>query len=240
MLDFYGLTHRGLVREQNEDTFLIRTPREHGKEEKGFLFAVADGLGGHLHGEIASRLAVKALAECYLTSPLPPGEALLEALLEANERVREEARKRRSNMGTTLTALAVVGRRGHVVHVGDSRLYLLRGRLSQITPDHTLLAEWLKKGLVTEEEAKDHPDRHVLSQAIGTGQIRPFATELPLEPQDRLLLSTDGLHGYVEEGEIERVLRGGSPKEAAEKLIELALAAGGYDNITVIVVEVHP
>ncbi len=239
MFPFSGITHKGFVRKRNEDAFLIATPQDHRLPEKGYLFVVADGLGGHSSGEVASRLAVQGFAQSYLASRSPPREALDEAIFRAHEKVLEEARRRRAKMGTTLTALAIVGMAGYLVHVGDSRIYLLRdAKLTQITPDHTVVQEWLEKGLISPEEARKHPYRHLLAQALGAGPIHPFSTEGQLQTGDRLLLSTDGLHGYVEEGEIARVLASGPPKEVAEKLIELALAAGGYDNVTVIVVAI--
>ncbi len=226
MIRFYGLTHKGFVREANEDTFFITTPENHCKKEKGFLFVVADGVGGHDLGAIAGKTAVKVFASRYLSSAKPTIRAMEEALLYAHKSVVYEGKKRGVSMGTTLTALVVSNSRGYVCHVGDSRLYLLKaGKLYQVTDDHVL-------------NTGSSSPQHVLTQAVGINIIDPSLIEFPIEEGSRLLLSTDGLHGYVKHVEIERLLKNTSPIDAAEKLIEATLATGGNDNVTVIVVDI--
>lgn len=229
---FAGDTHVGLVRTGNEDAFLLAPP----------LFAVADGLGGHQAGEIASSLAIDRL---LVTAPrIADARALGRAIEQANAAVIEAAEtgRGRSGMGTTLTAAMLDGSRVVVAHVGDSRAYLLHyGRLQQLTEDHSMVADLVRQGALTAEEARFHPNRSVITRALGSDPRTPVdILEVEATPGDRLLLATDGLTGLVPDAEIERILAlSPTPGEAVDALIDAALEAGGADNVTVVVSDVE-
>lgn len=225
-----GLTDPGLTRPQNEDAMLIEAP----------LYAVADGMGGHRAGEIASRVA---LAELLAAAPRSvDAKALARAVRSANRAVIESASKShtRTGMGTTLTAAMVDGTYVAVAHVGDSRAYLLHsGQLMRITEDHSVVADLVRQGSITEEDARFHPQRSVITRALGSDpDMIPDVYEVNAAPGDRLLLTTDGLTGMIPDDYIaEILLQERNPDEAAAKLIEAANRAGGYDNITVVLVD---
>ena len=228
---FAGLTDVGRVRPGNEDAYVARPP----------LFAVADGLGGHQAGEVASTTALESLQD---HSPRTADVAALDsAVRAANAAVIEAARdgKGRTGMGTTLTAVVVDGLRLAVAHVGDSRAYLLHdGALARVTQDHSMVADMIRQGTLTEDESRYHPNRSVITRALGTDPgVTPDVFETRAAPGDRLLLSTDGLHGQVSDVEITDILRSSrTPAEAARTLVDAANAAGGADNVTVVVVDI--
>ena len=237
-LSYYALTHKGLVRSENQDTFLVFSPKNQGlMGEKGLLFLVADGAGGHEEGALASRLAAETIRDYYFgLHQCPPQEALKKAISEAHEKIKKLAEEKNIYMATTVTALIAWQQYGLIGHVGDSRLYLLRNKLlSLLTKDHTLVEELVDQKVISREEARKHPQRNVLTQALGI-RIDPLIRTFPLQPYDILLLSTDGLHDYVSEEEIKEILLKYPPKEAGQNLIQRALDAGGYDNITAIVI----
>lgn len=226
-----GGTHVGLVRAGNEDSYLVNAP----------LFAVADGLGGHQAGEIASRIAVETLLG--EAPKRADAKALGRAVRSANAAVIEAAQtgRGRTGMGTTLTAAMVDGTRIVVAHVGDSRGYLLHlGTLSQITEDHSMVADMVRAGTLTAEESRVHPSRSVITRALGSDpNLLVDAFEVEAAPGDRLLLCSDGLTSVVTDGEIERVLGASpSPQTAVATLIAAANAGGGQDNITAVVVDI--
>lgn len=222
-------TDIGRVRERNEDAYLVEAP----------LFAVADGMGGHLGGEVASRLAVETLERRFRQRT---GD-LRDQVLEANRMVFERSISDRSvaGMGTTLTALLIGdGGRVRLIHIGDSRAYLLRsGELRLLTEDHTLVRRMVQEGQITHQEAAVHPQRNILTRVLGVEPIvEPDEGELGLLAGDRLLLCTDGLTGMVGEDTIGQILSSGlGPPETAEELVRRANAAGGVDNTTVIVLD---
>jgi len=229
-------TDVGRVREINEDRYLQR-------DDLG-LFAVADGVGGHQAGEIASQTSVETIETSFVE---PTTEGLVTAIQQANDAVwhlaQSAAEKR--GMGTTLTAVALVNEDGEehlaVANVGDSRVYLFQqGELSQLTEDHSLVEELVREGQITREEARVHPQRSIITRALG---MDPNVTvdQLQLIPYegDRLLLCSDGLTNEVTDESIESTLRRiGDPQEAAQELVRQARANGGNDNITVVVVDV--
>ncbi len=225
-----GLSDPGLTRSQNEDALLIEPP----------LYAVADGMGGHRAGEIASREALTAL---LANAPRETdAKALARAVRAANRAVMESAAKSRTRtgMGTTLTAAMVDGTHVLVAHVGDSRAYLLHGgRLTRITEDHSMVADLVRQGAITEEDARFHPQRSVITRALGSDpDMVADVFEVHGEPGDRLLLATDGLTGMLPDDYITELLEPTrTPEEAAARLVDAANRAGGYDNITVIVVD---
>ena len=221
-------TDVGLVREGNEDSYLTEGP----------LFAVADGMGGHRGGEVASQLAVETLEKLFKEGA---GD-LPDQVQEANRVVFERSvlDRKVAGMGTTLTAALVEGDRVRLAHVGDSRAYLLRdGTLRLLTEDHTLVHRMVSEGEISKEEAETHPQRSVLTRALGVDTVVDVDDDsLQVRPGDRLLLCTDGLTSMVSEDEIEDVLRTvPDPQEAAQRLVRVANEAGGVDNTTVVILD---
>lgn len=244
-----GATDPGRKRANNEDSFLVLDSMR--------LFAVADGVGGHEGGEVASSITVDTLRE-VVPDMLAQGDrtppsgasrgtdrepaALRYAVSLANRRILEAAAQKPSlaGMGTTLTVLLLSGSRGIVAHLGDSRAYLLRsGRLRQLTEDHSLVAEQVKAGLLTPEQARTSSHRNVITRALGIkDDAAPDLRELALQPGDRFLLCSDGLTEMVGDKEISRVLAKHPPDLAVRKLIDAANTAGGVDNITAVIVKI--
>lgn len=228
---FGSRTDIGCLRDHNEDSLIVSPP----------LFAVADGMGGHAAGEVASEIAVNVLAE--RAPDHPDSEALGRAVEEANRAIIHAAHegRGREGMGTTCTAALLEGERLIIAQVGDSRAYLLhQGKLQQLTRDHSLMADMIEAGQLTPEEARTHPNRSVITRALGSDvHTRPDLYEIDVETGDRLLLCSDGLSGMVRDDDIESTLaRVRDPQRCASQLVNEAIAAGGHDNITVIVVDV--
>ncbi len=236
-LTFAAATDVGRQRTHNEDNFLI--------DKKLRLFLVADGMGGHAAGEVASGIAVQLLGDTFSGDRSAAG--LADAVRAANRAVWERAQQQSDlrGMGTTLTAVALVEDDGQevlaVVNVGDSRAYRLQqGELEQLTEDHSLVEELVRSGRLSAEEAQVHPQKHVLTRVLGVDpdvevdcfRIIPYAG-------DRFLLASDGLFNEVDDRTIASVLRrSDDPDAAAAELVELAKGNGGSDNITVVVVDV--
>lgn len=232
LADFGSRTDIGLVRKHNEDSLIVAPP----------LFAVADGMGGHAAGEVASEIAVNTLAEHAPTCV--DAEALGEAVRKANlEVIRASTDGRgREGMGTTLTAALVEGERLVIAQAGDSRAYLLhKGKLQQITRDHSLMADMIEAGQLTSEEARVHPNRSVITRALGSDpDMLADLYEINVEAGDRLMLCSDGLSSLIEDSEIEEaLLRVADAQRCASMLVSAAVAAGGYDNVTVIVINIE-
>jgi PPM family protein phosphatase len=228
-------TDVGRVREGNEDSFMVREP----------FFAVADGMGGHQGGEVASNLALASM-ESIAQEPPPDGDSaprLAEVVREANRVVLQRANSdpSLSGMGTTLTAvLAGSGGRIHLAHVGDSRAYLLRdGEMSQLTRDQTVVQRLVDEGRISPEEAEIHPQRSILTNALGVDRdIEVDEASYELGLGDRLLLCSDGLSGMVSEADIKRILvENEDPQAACDALVEAANQAGGQDNITALILD---
>jgi PPM family protein phosphatase len=223
-------TDVGKVRHGNEDAYLVDPP----------LFAVADGMGGHRGGDVASQLALETVEQLFHKGKT----TLAEQIREANKAVFERSQqdKKVTGMGTTLTAALVDDDAVRLAHVGDSRAYLWRaGALRLLTDDHTLVARMVKAGEITEAEAETHPHRNVLTRALGTEPtVRVDEDQISLLDGDRLLLCSDGLTGMATEGQIQAILGStSSPQDAADRLVRAANRAGGIDNITVVVLEFH-
>lgn len=223
-------TDIGRVRERNEDSFLVDSP----------LFAVADGMGGHRGGAVASELALERVEELFRAGRA----SLVDLVRSANRAVFERSMTDQavSGMGTTLTAAMVDLDGVHLAHVGDSRAYLLRaGALRQLTEDHTLVNRMVRAGEISREEADVHPHRNVLTRTIGTEpDVEVDETDVPVIDGDRLLLCSDGLTGMVAGDQIRAILEATpNPQEAADRLVRAANRAGGIDNITVIVLDIH-
>lgn len=220
----------GSVREHNEDSYLVKTP----------LFVVADGMGGHEAGEVASRIAVTTM-EAHAPKSTSP-EALANAVLKANEAVLRGAKDGtgKPGMGTTLTAAFVFEGEATIAQVGDSRAYLLHdGKLQRITRDHSLVADLIEQGRLTEAEARFHPQRSVITRALGSDpNMQPDLYTLHVEEGDRLVLCSDGLCSMIADDEIEALLLDNpAPAQACDALVEEAIIAGGLDNVTVIVID---
>jgi len=229
-------TDIGLRRERNEDYMGVDTTAH------GLVMVVCDGMGGHRGGERASRIAVEAFLRGVKEVQGSLREVLASAVEHSNRVVCGEAREAPElwGMGTTLVAALVRGAEAAVVNVGDSRAYRFRrGDLTRITIDHSHVGELVARGELTEEEAQRHPQRNLITRALGVEPVREDLFDVALSPGDRLLLSTDGLHGVVPDDTIAAILgRTPTPERACDALIEEALARGGGDNITVAVVEI--
>jgi protein phosphatase len=220
-----------MVRDNNEDSVF---PTASGDSDEHVVLIVADGMGGHVAGEVASRIAINAAA----STELDP----VDRVAAGNRAIREEVARDPSleGMGTTMTLLVIDGDVATLAHVGDSRAYLLRqDELSQLTEDHTVAAEYVALGQLSAEEAGSHPQRHMLTKTLGlTRFVNVDEYKVDLSRGDRILLCSDGLTEMVDDMTIARTLSSGTPDEVVWKLVELANDAGGVDNITVVVVEV--
>ncbi len=240
------LTDVGRQRERNEDAYYVYVPYP-GEPNRSFvdgLFAVADGMGGHDAGDVASRIAVETVKESFLdpgaeAAPDPHGFArqLDQLFQEINRRLVDYARQQKMDrgIGSTLTLAALRGSDLQIAHVGDTRCYRLRtGNLERLTEDHTWVAQQRKAGLLTPEEEASHPKRNLLTQALGTETgVRVDLHTESVEAGDRYLICCDGLHGLIEEPSIARVLgEENDPQQALRRLVRQANDAGGNDNIT--------
>ncbi len=224
-------TDNGRARDNNEDSYLVDADHA--------LFAVADGMGGHLGGEVASATAIEALRSEYAK-----GTPVSDAIEYANRAVIERAvgHEELTGMGTTLTAVAVAGANQLLIgHVGDSRAYLLRDdTMEMITDDHSLVAELVREGRLTPEQAEAHPQRAIVTRALGVDdEVNVDVYTLDVRQGDRVIVCSDGLNTMLRDRDIERVARSQSdPQRAAEALVNAANDAGGEDNITVVIVDV--
>lgn len=229
-IESWARTHEGRVRDHNEDSYCAR--------ERQGLWAVADGMGGHEGGEWASAKLIETLDALD-----PPGdfdaacEAIAEAIRTANRAILAEASGRGKQMGSTIVVLLVQEQRFAVLWVGDSRAYRLRdGELQQLSRDHSQVQEMVERGILRPEDAAGHPMGHILSRAVGVrDEVEVDKIAGDVRPGDIFLLCSDGLHGYVEETEIARRLRG-SPERAPDELVDVTLANGAPDNVTVVAV----
>jgi protein phosphatase len=232
VLRYAARSDRGLIRGNNQDS-VYAGPR---------LLAVADGMGGHAAGDVASKVVISALE--HLDDDAPSGDmlqALRQAVFEGSEHLREVIREspQLEGMGTTLTAILFAGSRLALCHVGDSRAYLVRdGQFSQITHDDTFVQTLIDDGRITAEEANSHPQRSLLLRALNGQEVEPDLSMREARDGDRYLLCSDGLSGVVSEETLAEALKDPDPQSTADRLIELALRSGGPDNITVIVADV--
>jgi serine/threonine protein phosphatase PrpC len=245
----YGLTDVGRQRQHNEDAFLVA--------DEAKLFLVADGMGGHAAGEIASRIAVESISEFIVHTKEDDGtwphaydehytrttNRLMAALRMANTRVLEAMRKdaRLRGMGTTVVACMADESKISVAHVGDSRAYMIRnGKISRITNDHSWVFEQVQAGMLTEAEAEKHPLRNVITRALGGAlSVNPDASEIDSRPGDVYLLCSDGLTGMVPEEQILSLVTANADdlEKACRELIDMANEHGGLDNVTAILVK---
>ncbi|MCL6518376.1 MAG: Stp1/IreP family PP2C-type Ser/Thr phosphatase [Armatimonadetes bacterium] len=237
-------TDLGLVRENNEDKFEFFEPEEPELlAAKGLFYAVADGMGGHASGQIASELALKMIIRNYYTDFSEDIEQSLEAAFKAaNAYIYDVGQSipERSGMGTTCTAAVICEDKLHIAHVGDSRAYMIRsGKIRQLTQDHSWVAEQVQRGAMTEEEAMMSPFRNVITRSLGvTPDVEVDFYQEELKRGDVILMCSDGLSGYVSDAEILEIVSEASPALAALKLIDRANGHGGGDNITALIVSI--
>lgn len=233
------MTDVGCERTVNEDCVrYIRPADAASRTTKGSLLIVADGMGGHAAGEVASRLAVEVIAHTYYESARPASEALEQAFHEANRAIYKAAQSgTHQGMGTTSTALVLQGNTALYAHVGDSRLYLVRDAgIYLMSEDHSLVMEMVRKGMLTQEEARHHDDKNVILRALGTKpevQVTTWPRPLRVGPGDHFLLCSDGLYDLVDDHEILDIVKAAAPHAACEALITLTKQRGGHDNITI-------
>lgn len=241
---FGAHTDLGRIRENNEDKFEFFEPEETELlAVKGCFYAVADGMGGHASGQIASELALKTIIKTYFADPNEDvSESLREAILSANSYIHSTAQAipDRSGMGTTCTSVILRDDEMYIGHVGDSRAYLIRdGELRQVSEDHSWVAEQVKRGALTAEEAEMSPFRNVITRSLGASpEVEPDIYCEEVKKGDLLVLCSDGLSGYVKDDEIKELVTAWSPSLAAMKLIDRANEHGGGDNITAVVISI--
>lgn len=240
-LIYAGKSDKGKLRRANEDFFACEKINN---EE--YLFVVADGMGGHQAGDVASKLGTLTFVRHYIElreKKMPIQEALRDSIARANDEILEKATEdlQKRGMGTTFSAAVLADMTAHIVHVGDSRIYIARGNdIVRVTTDHTFVEKMVEEGRLTEEEARDHPQKNILYMSLGARQS--FAPEISesfnLKDKDTLVLCSDGLNNMVTDAEIKEYIADYPPKKAVEKLIKLANENGGIDNITLLVIRV--
>jgi PPM family protein phosphatase len=240
-IELGNLTDTGCHRDENQDYYCYAEPEnEEEFARKGRLAIIADGMGGHEGGEVASRIAVERVRDAYLAQPdSDPRENLIVAFREAHSAIQQYVHDhpKLEGMGTTCTCAVLKNNQLYYGHVGDSRLYLIRqGAISLVTEDHSYVQGLVRQGMITPEEAAVHPQRNILTAALGTESAVPadFSQEsIPLTPGDVLLLCTDGLHGLVTDQELLSTAGGSPAGDACQELVQTAKNRGGFDNITV-------
>ena len=250
-VDLGSLTHVGMVRSANQDAYgAILAPNTPPGIDG--LLAVADGMGGHQAGEVASAMAIQGLVrrlspqDAKNVTPLPQesqADSLGDILQQVNGEIFQAAKQPQTHgMGTTFTVAMISSLSLAVAHVGDSRMYLLRnGQLKQLSSDHSWVAEEVARGALTPEEAQAHPRRNILTRAMGTTpQVKVDTFEAKMELGDILMLCSDGLYSLVSDQEIAQMLSQKSPQDASQALVDRANSLGGHDNTTVIVARLDP
>ena len=239
-VELAGMSDIGCQRENNEDQYAYWEPADDEEfARKGRLAIVADGMGGHEGGQEASRIAVETIREVFSETPVgDPQSLLIAGFLAAHQRILRyaEGHPELHGMGTTATAIALLDDELFYAHVGDSRLYLVRGdNISRVTHDHSYVGRLVENGVISSEEAETHPQRHILTAALGAGEeVSPETPPQPIALQkgDVLVLCTDGLWSLLTEHEIQSVVAGSGLPEACRALIKMTKDRGGPDNIT--------
>lgn len=237
-----GISLVGPVREDNQDT--IRLPDEAQALDFGYLFAVADGMGGYAHGGMASNLAIQSLYESYYGRlDRSPQKALKVGVDRANLNVYQAAQRLGVNrMGTTLTAAGIRGRKLFLAHVGDSRAYLLRdGKITCLTQDHTTVGDLVRMKVISPDKVRTHSQRSILNRAIGlTLFVQPDIAEFSLEEGDRLVLCSDGLWSVIEDDDFAGAIRKApSAEDLSQKLADMAIDYGTDDNVSAVTIFIH-
>jgi serine/threonine protein phosphatase PrpC len=245
-IEVASLSDLGCQRENNEDSFSYWEPASDAEfAQKGRLAVVADGMGGHEGGQEASRIAVEAIQETYAETPATDPQTLLTAgFHEAHQRIQSYAvaHPKLRGMGTTATAVVVVATNLYYAHVGDSRLYrVTREEITRLTHDHSYVGRLVESGVISPEEAEAHPQRNILTAALGAGAeivVETPGAPIPLKTGDALVLCSDGLWGQLTDLELQRAVLQNPPVTACRALVNLARERGGPDNITVQVLRV--
>ena len=241
MLEAFSITDVGRKRQLNEDFVCARTQKIGALDN---FFVVADGMGGHKAGERASKETVDVmLGYVEESKDADPEEVMKKALEEANRKVFRDAGSSEEfeGMGTTVVAATVKDRVLHVMNVGDSRLYLVRGEMiRQVTEDHSLVEELVRKGVLAKERARNHPKKNIITRAVGVmDSVEPDFFEVELQAGDRILMCSDGLSNMIEDEELRKIVGcEGSLEDKAKLLVDAANVNGGKDNISVILVEI--
>jgi len=242
-IDYFGKSDKGRVRKTNEDHFAIEkiNPDE-------YLFVVADGMGGHRAGDVASKLGTLSFLKHYKKcrkKKYAIFNSMNRALLKANTAIldKADADPEKRGMGTTFSAMVISDSKAHMVHVGDSRIYLVRNdTIEQVTTDHTFVGKMVEEGRLSEEEAREHPQKNILYMSLGARKaFEPeIDMQLDLEENDILIICSDGLSNMVEDKVLKEYAVSYDPKKAVEELINLANDNGGQDNITLLITRVEP
>ena len=241
-LIFFGKSDKGKLRKANEDFFACR--KLSGSE---YLFVVADGMGGHQAGDVASKLGTLTFARHYKelrAEKVHISDALKESISVANEAILKKASDdlKKRGMGTTFSAIAISNLKAYIAHVGDSRIYIIRnGQMLRLTTDHTFVEKMVEEGRLTQEEARDHPQKNILYMSLGARQsFYPEISEsFDLKEGDIFVLCSDGLNNMVTDAQIKEFAAGYPPRKAVERLIKLANDNGGVDNITLLIVRIE-
>ncbi len=240
------MTDTGPRRQSNEDCGKVVRPLDPEQlAKKGVLAIVADGMGGHEGGEVASQMAVQTVSEVYSASRVEPQAALVQAFQGANREIYQLSRRRNelAGMGTTCTAVAVVNGIAYASHIGDSRAYLVRGgQIYRMTEDHSATMALVKQGLISLNEAREHEDRNVILRAMGTHEeveVSTWDAPFTVRPGDRLVLCSDGLHDTLTDAEICAIAASSEPGEACSRMLNLALERMCTDNVTVAVLGIY-
>lgn len=232
-IDSFGVSHQGCVRDHNEDNYLI--------EPQTGLWVVADGMGGHEAGEVAAASIVDHLATIGIASSAPDLRARFEdRLSRANAEIRDISRSRGITIGSTFAALLAMDGRFACLWAGDSRIYLVRnGSIFQVSKDHTEVQELLDRGMISAEEARNWPRRNVITHAVGVSdELEIDFQQGELMAGDVFVLGTDGLTAHVSDAEIEVAVRSATPRAACQTLLDMVLARGGTDNVTIVLVKI--
>lgn len=232
-------TDVGKVRRRNEDDLGWWVPADPLEtQRKGCLYIVADGMGGHLAGDRASEMAVSIITKTYYEDPSPDiADSLCYAIEKTNERINEEASETsKAGMGTTVVCAVVRGHELYVAHVGDSRAYMTRGQaMQQLTEDHSWVEDQVRAGIITQEDARTHPQRNIITRSLGSRpEVEVDTQRRIIQEGDAILLCSDGLSGPVRDEDLQKIILSNDPQTVCDKLIELANENGGPDNITVI------
>ena len=241
------LTDVGQQRANNEDSYLYWESEDEAEfRRKGRLAVIADGMGGYEGGQEASHIAVETVRHIYENNfDGTPQATLIDALAAAHRTIQRYAIEHPQfhGMGTTCTALSIVDRQLYFAHVGDTRVYLVRSEsISRLTRDHSYVGRLVENGIVRAEDAESHPQRHILTAALGSGrEITPDLPDAPIQLQagDTIVLCTDGLWSLIREQDLAHTVRVNSPSQACLELVKMALERGGPDNITVLILRIH-
>jgi len=241
-IDFFGKTDKGQVRKANEDYFAGEKVME-----DEYLFVVADGMGGHRAGDVASRMGTAAFVRCYKKLRKKKNtitDSINRALINANSAILEKATSdpRKRGMGTTFSAMIISDMKAYIAHVGDSRIYVIRDdEISQLTKDHTFVGKMVEEGRITEDEARDHPQKNILYMSLGARKT--FEPEInknfDIREGDIFIMCSDGLNNMIPDSTIKEYILSYNTRQAVEELVKLANENGGTDNITLQVIHVN-